>query len=266
MENKILNPISIKLDKGSGVVLEDKDSKQELSLVPGVVFGNEHYGFILITNNNGKQKEIVYQTQCRIDAVGIKDGVLRIFEEGKKDSWRFDLKGNMEKSLYNAPIKDNSDLYDTVADNHNMFLGEPIIKNPISLKIDRRVPERSVILSDDGDEANLTLYPGAMIGGEHYGFILVIDDVIIDNKRVQKEIIYPTQNRIEAIGSEKHEFDDIKVFEQGKYNPWRFSYKGIFKEEASYSPYSRMDKEFIHKVFNTSIGDAKEKYNIKVRK
>lgn len=265
MENKILNPISIKLDKGSGVVLEDTDSTEELSLIPGVMFGNEHYGFILITNNNGKQREIVYQTQCRIDAVGIVGGVLKIFEEGKKGHWKFDLKGNLKKSLYNVPLEENPDLYDIASDNYSMLMGEPIVKNPISLKIPND-PRYSLILSDDSCKEDYPLYPGTMIGGEHYGFILVIDDVIIDNKRVQKEIIYPTQNRIEAIGSEKHEFDDIKVFEQGKYNPWRFSYKGIFKEEASYSPYSRMDKEFIHKVFNTNIEDAKGKYNIKVRK
>lgn len=260
MENRILKPISIKLDKGSGVVLEDTDSTEELSLIPGVVFGNEHYGFILITNNNGKQREIVYQTECRIDAVGIESGVLKVFEEGKRDCWRFDLKGNLEKSLYNAPVEEKQDLYGIVSDNHNMFLGEPIVKNPISLKIDRKVPERSVILSDDGEEADLPLYPGAMIGGEHYGFILVSD-----SDKGQKEVIYPTQNKIEAIGCDTCYCNIIKVYEQGKYFPWEFTNEGKLEKEASYNPYSRKDKKFVKEAFTTSIEESVG-FNVKVRK
>ena len=71
IEAKIENPVCIRLGDTENVILADEVNKQSNPLVPGVMFGGSHYGFGLITDINGKQKEKVYPTQCRIDEVGI---------------------------------------------------------------------------------------------------------------------------------------------------------------------------------------------------
>ena len=82
LEAKMQDPICIKIGKDSNVILADKENKEEHPLVPGAMFGGEHFGFIIISDNNGKQRECFYPTQCRIEAIGIEGGVLKIFEEG----------------------------------------------------------------------------------------------------------------------------------------------------------------------------------------
>ena len=89
LEAKISDPVCIRLGKDSNFIMADENNKEAHPLVPGAMFGGEHYGFVLIVDYNGKQREIVYPTQCRIDAVGIEGGHLKLFEEGKKFAWRF---------------------------------------------------------------------------------------------------------------------------------------------------------------------------------
>ena len=96
LEVKMQNPICIKLGKNSNVILADENRKEEYPLVPGAMFGGEHYGFIIISDCNGKQRECFYPTQCRIEAIGIEGDVLKIFEEGKDYSWVFTYDGKLK--------------------------------------------------------------------------------------------------------------------------------------------------------------------------
>ena len=230
IEAKIENPVCIRLGDTENVILADEVNKQNNPLVPGVMFGGTHYGFVLITDINGKQKEMVYPTQCRIDAVSIEGGVLKVFEEGKKTSWRFSKSGKLEHSIFGEFTDEYRSKFNTIVEHYDMFMGEPVLKNPLCVKIARN-PEESVILKDELVQQDYPLYPGVMLGDEHYGFVL-----IIDTDKGQKEVYYPTQNRIDAIGIEGNEFGDLKVFENGKYHSWLFTYNGKFKEEASYNP------------------------------
>lgn len=243
LEAKILDPVCIRLGKNSNIIMAGENNKEEHPLVPGVMFGGEHYGFVLITDHNGKQREIVYSTQCKIQAIGIEGGILKVFEEGKKFSWRFDKSGKLEHSTFDEFTDEFKSKFDIVVENYDMFMGEPTLMNPVSIKISRN-PEESVILKDENINQDYPLYPGAMLGTVHYGFIL-----IIDTAKGQKEVVYPTQNRIDAVGIEGNVVGDLKVFENGKYHPWLFSYDGKFKKEASYNPYSRRDKEFVEDCY-----------------
>ena len=137
---------------------------------------------------------------------------------------------------------------------------EPILKNPLSVKISKN-PEESEVLKDETIKEDYPLYPGVVLETEHYGFIL-----IIDTDEGQREVHYPTQNRIDAIGIEGNAFGDIKVFESGKYHPWLFSNDGKFKQEASFNPHSRKDRDFIEEVYSTDMEDAVNRFALKTRK
>lgn len=100
IEPKIENPVCIRFGDTENVILADEINKQSTPLVPGVMFVGNHYGFVLITDINGKQKEMVYPTQCRIVAVAFEGGTLKIFEEGKKTFWRFSNSGKLEYSVF----------------------------------------------------------------------------------------------------------------------------------------------------------------------
>ncbi len=114
---------------------------------------------------------------------------------------------------------------------------EAKIENPVCIRLDNT---ENVILSDEVNKQNNPLVPGVMFGGNHYGFVL-----ITDINGGQKEMVYPIQCRIDAVGIEGNEFGDLEIFENGKYYPCFFTYNGKFKQEASYNPYSRRDKAFV---------------------
>lgn len=244
LEAKISNPVRIRLGKNSNFIMADEKNKENHPLIPGALFGGEHYGFILIVDYNGKQKEFVYPTQCKIEGAGILNNILNIFEEGKKIAWKFDKSGNLEHSAFDEFTDEFRSKFDVVGENYDMFMGKPILINPINIKI-ALDPEESVILKDDDVQENYPLFPGVMLGTEHYGFVL-----LIDSANGQKEIIYPTQNRIEAVGIEKSTYhSELKIFEKSKYHPWVFTPDGKFKSESSYNQYSRRDKLFVKECY-----------------
>ncbi len=243
LEAKVSDPVCIKLGKESNVILADKKNKENHPLVPGAMFNGEHYGFVLIVDFNGKQQEFVYSTQCKIEAVGMADGILNIFEEGKKFAWKFDEKGNLKHSAFNEFTDEFRSKFDIIVENYNMFANEPTLMNPISIKI-AMDPEKSVILKDENIQKDYPLHPGVMLGTEHYGFILKIE-----TEKCTKEVIYPTQNRIDAIGCQESFFVDLKVYEKGKYNPWVFSFDGKLKSESSYNKYSKRDQAFVEENY-----------------
>ena len=110
----------------------------------------------------------------------------------------------------------------------------------IEAKIQDPMDTENVILTDVINKQNNPLVPGAMFGGNHYGFILMTD-----THKEQKEVYYPTQNKIDEIGIERNEFGDLKVFENRKYHPWLFTYNEKFKQETTYNPYSIRYKSFV---------------------
>lgn len=258
LEAKILNPVSIRLGKNYNIIMEDEKTHKEYPLIPGVMFGGEHYGFVLITEHNGKQRETVYPTQCKIQAIGINGGILKVFEDGKKLSWRFDKTGKLEHSTFDDFTDEFRSNFDIIVENYDMFMGEPTLMNPLNIKISRN-PEESVILKDENIKEDYPLYPGVMLGNVHYGFIL-----IIDTDKGQKEVVYPTQNRIDAVGIEGNIYGDLKVFENGKYHPWLFGYDGKFKKEASYNQYSRRDKAFVEDCYG--LNETNTKYCFALQK
>lgn len=62
IEAKIENPVCIRLGDTDNVILADEVNKQNNPLVPGVMFDGNHYGFVLITDVNRRQKEVYYPT------------------------------------------------------------------------------------------------------------------------------------------------------------------------------------------------------------
>lgn len=119
----------------------------------------------------------------------------------------------------------------------------------------------NVILADEVNKQNNPLVPGVMFDGNHYGFVL-----ITDVNRRQKEVYYPTQNRIDVIGIEEGEFGDLNIFENEKYHPWFFFYDGKFKQKASYNPYSRRDKVFVQDVYGLNMEDAVDCFSLIIKK
>lgn len=98
LEAKIQNPVCIKIGK-ENVILADENRIEEHPLVPGAMFSGEHYGFIIISDYNGKQTEYSYPTQCRIAAIDLKGKVLRVFEDEKELPWVF---------TYDAKLKEQA--------------------------------------------------------------------------------------------------------------------------------------------------------------
>lgn len=93
----IKKPINIKLSRNGNEIIKDEHEKESYPLNKGAMIGGEHYGFVIITDTKAGQKEELYPTQCKIIAIGIEDKVLKIFEEGKYNSWIFNLDGTLIK-------------------------------------------------------------------------------------------------------------------------------------------------------------------------
>ena len=244
LEAIIKNPICIRLGRCLNIIIENESGKEEFPLTPGVMFGGEHFGFILITDTNGRQREIIYPTQKCIHGIGLDDDILKIFEDGRELPWEFDKKGRLIHSTYKDSMAGGITKADIVVRNNEIFTGEPLLLNPVRIRIGDE-PEKSKILSSDANEIEYPLFPGAMLGSLHYGFI-----ILKKNKNGREiERAYPTQNRIDAVGIEDGFFGDLKVFEEGKYHPWVFTFDGEYKRESSYNPYSKRDKEYVNKEF-----------------
>lgn len=135
---------------------------------------------------------------------------------------------------------------------------EAKMQDPICIKIGK---DSNVILADEENKEEHPLVPGAMFGGEHFGFI-----IISDNNGKQRECFYPTQCRIETIGIEGHCYNDLKVFENGKYYPWVFTFDGKFKKLASYNQYSKRDKKFVEEVYDLNESKDQDIFTLQKKK
>lgn len=260
IEGNIEDPIVIRLGKNTNTIMPDKVNKEECPLKPGAIIGGKHYGFVLIIDYNGRQKEIVYPTQCRISAAGMQDKILYIFEEKKRIPWKFNESGNLIYSAFGDFEEEFITKYSAITEYNRLFIGKPILKNPLNIRISFD-PDRSVILKDELVQKDYPLHPGVVLESEHYGFIIKKE-----TEKGIKKIVYPTQNRIDAVGIENDVYGDLKIFENGKYHPWIFTCEGELKNEASYNPLSKRDIKYIEDTYGINSEEATKHFNLKIKK
>lgn len=94
-----------------------------------------------------------------------------------------------------------------------MLSNETKVKKTICIKIDK---DEKILLF--GDEDVCPLNPGAMLGPGHFGIVL-----IAEKDGVQGEAVYPTESDISGVCINRGK---IKVYENGKNNPWIFDQEG----------------------------------------
>lgn len=95
LEPKLLNPVCIKIERYGVKLLADEYVSQEYDLQKGVVFGDEHYGFVVISDVNGEPNEEIYPTQCPLYGMEFKDKEIRVHEHNKMINWKFDINGKV---------------------------------------------------------------------------------------------------------------------------------------------------------------------------
>lgn len=265
VEAKIENPIKIKFGENENIIMADDFYPENSPLVPGARIGGNHYGFVLITDYNGVQKEELYPTQCKIGAVCQSGADLNVFERGKKKPWIFKKSGKLVQSIFDDNFKPEEVCEaDTIVANANVLMRAPQLIHPVHIKLSK-IPEKSVILRDERIHRDYPLSPGLILGEEIYGFILVIEN---EDGKIEKEIEYPTQNIIHGIScdSKYGNFNDLKIFEEGKYHPWVFTPTGEFKEAASYNEFSRRDLEYIKRVISSEMPEDQDRLALNMRK
>lgn len=242
IQARLLDPVCVRIGRNFNVVVSSDDEKNDCSLETGVLFRGEHYGFVLIVDDKNIQREFVYSTQCKIEAIGIENGILKIFEYGKKSPWYFSKNGTVQQNPHNQFTDEFVSEYrskvNLTLENYNMFMGEGSMLNPVQINI-ARSPEESTILINIESGEEVPLYPGVMFDPKsaRYGFTL-----IMDRPEGILEVHYPTQNMIDAIGFEGGK---IKIYESGKYFPWILSQDGQVLKKSGYNSMSRRDKEFV---------------------
>lgn len=237
LEGKILRPPLIKLGEENKVIIQNgHNQEEELPLLPGVFLDEDSfYGFVVVSENNQAQDEVVYSTECPVEAVGMVGNTVAVYEYGKDSSWLFSKNGKLLRS-----IEGNSSTYFPSQERQEYLLyKEAEIKNPVVIKVEEKNNVfSSSILADDKTDEFLPTYPGVVFGKDHYGFTFVI----YENGEEKVRRTYPTQNRIYGIDkSDSGLYGDICVHEDGKYFPWKFNYTGNLITMSSYNPYSRRD-------------------------
>lgn len=111
---------------------------------------------------------------------------------------------------------------------------EPKISNPLCFKFSCL---GSKIYGNDKGVPDYPLKPGAIIGGEHFGFTLITDTNI-----KQFETTYPTQCRIVAAEIRK---GVLTIYEENKYVPWRINRQGKVMQPAQFLQTWRPDVQFL---------------------
>lgn len=228
IKSKIENPITLKIKKNKSVVLVDGTSSKEYSLIPGVMFKEGHYGFVMIIDYNNNQEEYVYPTQCDIEMLGIEGNELKIYEKHKKKPWIFNKStGALEHDTQDDfTLEGLAELVETSVEVDNET-GEAIIKNPVTIEISENNPQDSRIIVDNDQDKKYPLYPGVMLGKGRYGVVMKIATATGIEER-----IYETEGSIEAVGKDNEQDAALKIFEAGKSRPWRFDDEGNLVDKA----------------------------------
>lgn len=107
LEYKMEKPIVIKLGKNYDVILEDASCDTQYPITRGCAFAEGHYGFIIITNKDGKQEKKEYPTLTSIYGVqlDIDTNLLIIYEDGAYLPWKFKRDGELvQRSKFMATL------------------------------------------------------------------------------------------------------------------------------------------------------------------
>lgn len=254
-KGKIKNPIIMKLSHLGNVILPSNGVNETHPLEPGAVIGDEHYGFIVIVDKNNHQSHHIYLTDYPLEAVGIVENLdskkeLRIFEKNK-NPWCFNLQGDL---VVGQEPEISYTEQDTLLDNLEFFGVEEQVINPIVVRVKGdiydNIETNSVIVNGE----SFPIYPGCLIGTTNYGFILEIET----ENGIKREV-YPTANRIDGVCCKKSFCNDITIFEEGKYHPWKFTCTGDFISKSEYEKYSRKDREHFEENYTfTGTDDVKK--------
>ena len=260
---QIIDPISIRMGDKENMFLAD-EINPDSPLSKGAMIGGEHYGFILIIDENGNQKEKVYQTQLRIEAAELNGDKLIIYEQDKKEPWVFSITGQL---LNSADDKFTEEFVCSfIAQQRRPDLKvseEPIFLNPLLINVALDPKQSKIVFpKDDGDDT-YPVNPGLILSGTHFGFTLRIA-----SDKDKKNIVYKTQNSISSVGvaDPNDKYSDICIYEEGKFHPWRFSYDGILQQKAMYEEASRRDHQFIQSSYGVTMQEAETQYSIDVKK
>lgn len=124
---------------------------------------------------------------------------------------------------------------------------EAKVNNPITLKLS---PKEKVLISD---EEKLPLESGAVFGGDHFGFNLIVEK---DGQETTET--YPTQCRI--YGTQINN-DTLYVFEDHKFIPWKFSIDGILLSHAVFSDLKRDEMEYIRETYGVKTEEELDELN-----
>lgn len=242
---KIQNPIVLNIDRDGNVSMINEDDNTSISLQNGMMFGTINYGFVIISDYNGRQREVVYPTIRSIDAIGVTKYGINVYEFGIRESWEFDKRGNLVREMPDNPIMLDYPTIDKAYEHSGELLGAYRISNPITIVLDSN---EKYVLFDNGDRYPIN--PGLVIGSkDHYGFILIRN---INGK--QTERLFPTQNPIEAIGVTSQSLGtDFDIFEEGKHFSWKFDKKGKLIRESSYLDASRKDMKYIDNQIKNNL-------------
>lgn len=222
IEEQIKNPITIKITKEENSIYVDGI---RTPLLPNVIFEDEHYGFNLVTEENGVLLESIYPTQCSLLSVRVENNSIEILECNKNSCWKFTKSGKLLQSSHN----DFNDTYSKESSKEVIHYEEPILKSPLVIKLSND-PKKCLIL-DEYSKENMYIYPGKIMLNNHYGFILLIDN---------KEVFYPTQNRIEQVIINDLEKKYLRIVEEGKQSHWLFELDG----ELLQSGYIKEDRKY----------------------
>ena len=124
---------------------------------------------------------------------------------------------------------------------------EAKIENPITLKLS---PKENVIISD---EERLPLESGAVFGGDHYGF-----NLIVEKNGEETSTSYPTQCRI--YGTQMSD-GKVFVFEDHKYIPWKFLADGTMVSNAIFSSLKRDEWDYVKTTYGVQTEDDLKELN-----
>lgn len=234
---KLENPIVIKLSHLGNVILPFNGVDTELPLSPGALFAENtsHYGFMIILDYNNKQAEYTFRTDNEISGISMTKNVVYVFERGVDKHWQFDSNGNIITANY-------ATIDFSISDKEYNVDGEIRKMSPetIKLVIEEQIEHNHVEFKDEK-------YPiGLVLAGEHYG-------LIIKNKQTGEEQQIPTEGTIYGVESDKDSFCGYKVYENGKYHPWKINGNGKIIEEAQFNPYSRRDQEYYYSKYGKKL-------------
>lgn len=122
---------------------------------------------------------------------------------------------------------------------------EAKVENPLLVTLDKQ----QLVLSSE----TIPLKDGAVFGGDHYGFSII-------SKKDGEETTetYPTQCRIYGIQMDN---DQLYIFEDHKYLPWKFSSDGTLISSAVFSTLKRDEIAYVAETYGVTTEEELAELN-----